>query len=205
MLLALGVLTPFFKYIPKASLAALIITSVITMVEYRIIKKIWKIRKIDLISFFVTFFGCFYEIEVGILCGMAVSLIVLLYPAVWPKIIDERGDHTYSLLKIKGGLSYLGIDHLATRLQDVSFNEPKPTAVVLDFSLITEMDFTVTQGLQMIIEDLENKKIPIHFIGVRNNVRDIMADSGIDISLINQNLETFIENGQVNIDEINPV
>ena len=175
------------------------------MVEYRIIKKIWKVRKIDLVSFFVTFLGCFYEIEVGILCGMSVSLLVLLYPIVWPKITDEKGEHIFSWLKINGGLSFPGIDYLAAKLQDISFQEPKPTAIVLDFSLVTEMDFSVTQGLLMIIEDLENKNIPIHFVRVHDNIRDIIASSGIDLGIINQNLDSLLANGYVNSQDIDPV
>ena len=175
------------------------------MVEYRVIKKIWNVRKIDLLPFFVTFVGCFWEMEYGILCGMIVSLIILLYPVVLPKIIEQQGENTFSLLKIKGGLSFPGLEHLSTKIGDISFQKSKPKIVLLDFSLVTEMDFSVTQGLLMIIEDLENKNIPIHFIRVHDNIRDIMANSGIDLSYITQNLDSLIETGKVNFKELNLV
>ena len=44
VLLALAFLTPYFYYIPKASLAAVICMAVYAMVEYQIIKPIWKTK-----------------------------------------------------------------------------------------------------------------------------------------------------------------
>ena len=42
VLLALVVLMPFCAYIPKATLGAVIITAVIFMIEYHVVKPMWK-------------------------------------------------------------------------------------------------------------------------------------------------------------------
>jgi MFS superfamily sulfate permease-like transporter len=42
ILLALSLLTPYFYFIPKASLAAVIICAVIFMIEYEVVKPMWK-------------------------------------------------------------------------------------------------------------------------------------------------------------------
>lgn len=44
ILLALGLLMPVFYYLPKAVLAAVVITSVMFLVEYQEIKPMWKSR-----------------------------------------------------------------------------------------------------------------------------------------------------------------
>ena len=44
MILALQVLTPMCKYIPKSALAAVIIMAVLQTIDYRVVKKIWKVR-----------------------------------------------------------------------------------------------------------------------------------------------------------------
>lgn len=51
VLLALAVLTPSFHYIPKASLAAIIISAVLTMVDYRSVVVLWRVR--SMFSLFV--------------------------------------------------------------------------------------------------------------------------------------------------------
>lgn len=43
-MLALGLLMPVFYYLPKAVLAAVVITSVMFLVEYEEIKPMWKSR-----------------------------------------------------------------------------------------------------------------------------------------------------------------
>lgn len=44
VLLAVTVLTPYFYYIPKSCLAAVIITAVIFMVEVHLMKLVWRSR-----------------------------------------------------------------------------------------------------------------------------------------------------------------
>ena len=192
VLLALGVLTPFFKYIPKASLAALIITSVVTMIEYHILKNIWTVRRIDLVPLVITFVGCFYDIEIGIMCGIGSALVILLYPVVWPRISQSiRGD--FVVLNIKGNLSYPGVEHLNNEIQAVALAESKPSTILVDFSMVTEIDFTVTQALQTALVDLCNRDIALYFVEVKDKVRCTMINSGIESGIINPNSDVVME------------
>lgn len=52
VLLSLAFLMPAFYYIPKASLAAVIICAVAPMVDFHVVAKIWKIRSKWLLFFF---------------------------------------------------------------------------------------------------------------------------------------------------------
>jgi sodium-independent sulfate anion transporter 11 len=42
VILALSVLTPYFRFIPRAALSAVIISAVIFMIEYEVIKPLWR-------------------------------------------------------------------------------------------------------------------------------------------------------------------
>uniref|UniRef100_A0A2C9KJ79 SLC26A/SulP transporter domain-containing protein n=1 Tax=Biomphalaria glabrata TaxID=6526 RepID=A0A2C9KJ79_BIOGL len=55
VILALCVLTPWFYYIPKSALAAVIISAVIPMVEYHTVIELWRANKFDLVPYFITF------------------------------------------------------------------------------------------------------------------------------------------------------
>lgn len=44
VILSLQFFTPYFKYIPKASLAAVIIAAVVFMVEYNVVKPMWRTK-----------------------------------------------------------------------------------------------------------------------------------------------------------------
>ncbi|XP_068762668.1 sodium-independent sulfate anion transporter-like isoform X1 [Montipora capricornis] len=192
VLLALGVLTPSFKYIPKASLAALIMSSVVTMIEYHILPNIWKVRRLDLIPLAVTFFGCFYDIEIGILTGIGIALCILLYRIVWPQV-SQTNCGNYILLKVQGNLSYPGIEHVSNEIQKASNTDPSPPGIVVDLSVVTSIDFTVTQALLTVLEEMNNKAILVFFFGVQDDVRDMMIRSGIDPGIINQGEQHVVD------------
>ncbi|XP_054461207.1 sodium-independent sulfate anion transporter isoform X2 [Anoplopoma fimbria] len=86
VLLSLAFIMPAFYYIPKASLAAVIICAVAPMVDYRVVAKMWKIRKLDLLPFVVTFLMSFWQVQYGIVGGIAVSGALLLYNTARPQI-----------------------------------------------------------------------------------------------------------------------
>ncbi|KAK0071881.1 hypothetical protein PV325_012229, partial [Microctonus aethiopoides] len=91
IILTLSLLTPYFYFIPKASLAAVIISAVIYMIEYEVVKLMWKSSKKDLIPMFATFFLCLViGVEYGILVGVGINLMFLLYPSVRLKIHVEK-------------------------------------------------------------------------------------------------------------------
>lgn len=75
----------------SASLAAVIICAVIYMIEYEVVKLMWKCSKKDLIPTFVTFLFClFIGVEYGIVVGVAINLMFLLYPSARPSINVEK-------------------------------------------------------------------------------------------------------------------
>lgn len=117
VLLSLALLMPAFYYIPKASLAAVIICAVAPMVDFQVVAKMWKIRSkcllffficsvwlrfqdsfscdigaslcctgLDLLPFTVTFLMSFWQVQYGIIGGVAASGALLLYDVARPQI-----------------------------------------------------------------------------------------------------------------------
>lgn len=61
------------------------------MIEYEVVKLMWKSSKKDLIPMFATFFLCLViGVEYGILVGVGINLMFLLYPSARPKIHVEK-------------------------------------------------------------------------------------------------------------------
>eukprot|EP00076_Gallus_gallus_P031949 XP_024997487.1 sodium-independent sulfate anion transporter isoform X3 [Gallus gallus] len=86
VLLSLAYLTSLFCYIPKAALAAVIISAVVPMFDARIFRTLWRVKRLDLIPLCVTFLLCFWEVQYGIMAGVLVSGILLLYSVARPPI-----------------------------------------------------------------------------------------------------------------------
>lgn len=87
----MSTLTPYFFFIPKASLAAVIICAVIFMIEYEVVKPMWKSNRKDLIPTFATFVLCLViGVELGILVGVCINIVLLLYPSARPSVHVEK-------------------------------------------------------------------------------------------------------------------
>ncbi|XP_061079076.1 sodium-independent sulfate anion transporter-like isoform X2 [Conger conger] len=85
VLLSLAFLMPLFCYVPKAALAAVIICSVAPLADLRVAKEIWKGGGVDLVSFLVTFLVSFWEVQYGIVGGVAVSGAICLFSLIRAK------------------------------------------------------------------------------------------------------------------------
>jgi sulfate transporter 1, high-affinity len=71
VLLTLLVITQLFKYTPNAILGAIIISSVIGLVDYQAAILIWKVDKMDFIACMGAFFGVVLaSVEIGLLIAV---------------------------------------------------------------------------------------------------------------------------------------
>ena len=106
VIVCLAFLMPYCAFIPKATLAAVIMTAVIFSVEHHVVRPMWssKSRKyflflfeyylvfseIDLLPGFVCFFvGLLYELEYGIFTGVGTHLLIVLYNSARPRVRVE--------------------------------------------------------------------------------------------------------------------
>uniref|UniRef100_A0A182MMI7 STAS domain-containing protein n=1 Tax=Anopheles culicifacies TaxID=139723 RepID=A0A182MMI7_9DIPT len=160
-LLALGVLTPYFYYIPRATLAAVLIVAVASMLDLAIVRRLSRrplVSLADLIAWTVCFTVCLFRgVEVGLLCGMAVSLLEPLRHWVWPRADRStvRGPaHTYRRVRPNLGLLYPGVD----RLRTVVLSEARhctPVPIVLDCERVVALDHSAVRSLRELADEVE--------------------------------------------------
>ncbi|KAG9473609.1 hypothetical protein GDO78_004092 [Eleutherodactylus coqui] len=165
VLFSLGYLTPLFFYIPKAALAAVIICAVAPMFDLGICKTLWKVKKMDLLPFLVTFLLSFWEIQYGILAGILVSLIILCFTIARPKVkvIDPNG----VTLMVMSGLSFPAVEYLRDAVSEIAFADSWPQPVVLDFTHVNVLDYTVVMGLRELQHDFQSQGRSLLFSGLQ--------------------------------------
>ena len=106
VLSALSILTPYFQYIPRSSLAAVLIAAVVFMVGYIFIyliyisniclldqidltplKELWRTNKKDFFSWTGSLIMCLIAgVEMGLLFGIVVSMICILLRLGNPRV-----------------------------------------------------------------------------------------------------------------------
>ncbi|XP_045127808.1 sodium-independent sulfate anion transporter-like isoform X7 [Portunus trituberculatus] len=178
VVLALAFLTPYFKYIPKATLSAVIICAVIFMVEYETVRPIWKARQLDQLPLWGTFFTClFWKLEYGILVGVGINLAILLYGIARPKVNistvlrkDESGPH-YVLVEPRSGLFFPSVDHIRGQVTKAGVGQGESSVmVVVDCKHFTGVDYTATKGMKNLCQDFERRHQPLVFTNVTPGV-----------------------------------
>ncbi|XP_065557316.1 sodium-independent sulfate anion transporter-like isoform X3 [Artemia franciscana] len=87
VVLAVAFLTPYFYYITKSSLAAVIIAAVISMIEYHVVLPMWRTNKVDLVPLFTTFIaGLIVGLELAIIIGAVVHILIMSFGNARPRV-----------------------------------------------------------------------------------------------------------------------
>ncbi|CAL8358386.1 unnamed protein product [Boreogadus saida] len=149
VMLSLAFLMPAFCYIPKASLAAVIICAVAPMVDYGVVVELWRVRRRDLLPFSVTFLLSFWGVQYGLLGGVLLSGAMLLHLAARPPL--KVTDHGVLLVELGSGLSFPASEHLSHVLHSHALLASPPRSVVLDFLHVSSIDSTVLSELRALL------------------------------------------------------
>ncbi|KAJ3614515.1 hypothetical protein NHX12_018087 [Muraenolepis orangiensis] len=177
VLLSLAFLMPAFYYIPKASLAAVIICAVAPMVDYRLVANMWRIRKLDLLPFSVTFLLSFWEVQYGIIGGAAVSGVMLLHNVARPTL--KVTDHGVLLVEVGSGLSFPATEHLSQVLHRRALLASPPRSVVLDLCHVNTVDYTVVQELRDLLEQFRLRGASLLFARVQPSVLEVLLTADL--------------------------
>ncbi|XP_045772056.1 sodium-independent sulfate anion transporter-like isoform X1 [Maniola jurtina] len=190
VLLSLSLLTPYFYYIPKASLAAVVICAVIFMIEYEVVKPMWRSRRADLVPAFATFALCLIVgVELGIVAGVLLNVILLLYPSARPQmeaeIITNNTGFSYLLITVGNSLYFPGVEYIrqyVTRAAKKQGGCSMP--VVIDCRYVLGADFTAAKGICALSNTLSSRGQPLVLLSPRTNVASVFTGAGSSVVVV---------------------
>jgi SulP family sulfate permease len=192
-------LTPMFYYLPKAVLAAIIIVSVLKLIDYKEVVRLWNVNKIDFWMLLVTFIGTlFFGIKEGIGVGVSLSLVMVIFRtskphvAVLGRIPDtsffrniNRFDgmeihHEVLILRFDSHLYFANTNYFRERLDDLAIEKGEALKlIILDCECINGLDSTGAAMWNDRIDFYATQGVKIHFTNVKGPVRDAMRKAGI--------------------------
>lgn len=167
------------------------------MVDVRIMKSMWRVNRIDLIPFLITFIGCFYTLEFGLIIGIVVSMFIILYPVVSPKLVVEKKD--IAIVRVHNGLLYPGVEKIINTAETLLSDPSPPIAIIIDMHGVIQIDFTVAAELHELINQTRARHpgIEILVTNVCFSVKRILIMSGLhDIITSPENVNERYEEGQ---------
>ncbi|CAB3224252.1 unnamed protein product, partial [Arctia plantaginis] len=190
VLLALSLLTPYFYFIPKASLAAVVICAVIFMIEYEVVKPMWRSRRADLVPAFATFALCLgVGVELGILAGVAVNVILLLYPSARPQleaeIITSSSGFSYVMVTVGNSLYFPGVEYIRQYIERAAKKQGGCSMpVVIDCRYVLGADFTAAKGICALSSSLAARGQPLVLLAPRAAVASVFSGAGSNVVLV---------------------
>jgi len=94
VILSLVLFTPAFFFIPKAALAAIILMSVVHMIDIPTVRRIANTRTVDLIVWFSSFSMCLlWSLEFGIIVAVGISLLLEVATTKSQSLVRLRRQH----------------------------------------------------------------------------------------------------------------
>lgn len=174
--LAISVMTSVFYFIPKSTLAGLIIAAMISMTELTIFVKLWRNSKRELTVSLITISFClFYGLEFGILIGIAVDAVLLLLSSSKPYVdvsvvSGEKGEVLIVLLSDR--LSYCSADYVWRAILNAARRHDKKSTLIIDGTNLRSIDTTVTFKILSVVKDLEKKSISVVFLNFGSEVKN---------------------------------
>ncbi|XP_033215482.1 sodium-independent sulfate anion transporter-like [Belonocnema kinseyi] len=183
-LLALSFLTPYFYYIPQSTLAAVLISAVVFMIDYKIITMLWKGSRRDAIATICTFtISLIFNVETGLLFGTVLNLIYLLNLSARPKIIvmecqTHLGD-TYLLIKPDIGLYYPAADFLTKKVSELAENHSNhDMPLIIDCQRFKGVDYTAVKGVERLLIEFKEKHRKLWFLNVSPSIKKAIGILG---------------------------
>ena len=199
VMLCLLFLTPLFRYVPGAVLAAMIVVAVIPMITFGEMVKLWHTDRRDLFMLVGTFLVTLgFGVEKGVAISVVFSLILFVYRASNP--------HTAQLGRLPGTRHFMNIERFAEaetcddilvfrfdgplffgnslvfeqRMKDCRKEKGAPLKlVVLDAGAITGIDSSAMDVLEQLVDDFASQQIQFYTAFVRGPVRDVLHRSGL--------------------------
>ncbi|XP_076028630.1 sodium-independent sulfate anion transporter-like isoform X2 [Oratosquilla oratoria] len=185
VIFVLAFLTPAFSYIPKSTLAAVILCAAVSMVDYEILKPLWRTRRLDLVPLSVTFVvSLVWGLEWGIFFGVGVNLALFLYSFSKPdieviKVTAKKcrhGEGAHVLVRPSYGMPFPSCSHFRKKLLKAGLRQGGGTLpVVVDCMGIFTADYSTAKVVKVVVEEFAKRDQPIIFMNLRSSVQKTLC------------------------------
>ncbi|KAL2649372.1 hypothetical protein R1flu_017500 [Riccia fluitans] len=205
---ALLFLTPVFTDIPQCGLAAIVVSAVVGLVDYEEAIFLWQVDKRDLLLWTATFiFTLLTGIEVGVLIGVGLSLVFVIYESANPhtailgrlpgttvyRNIEQYPDaytyHGIVMMRIDAPIYFANISVIKEKLRSCEHYCPSKTSrgveqdrihfVIFEMSPVTYVDSSAVHAIKEIYNDYRARGIQLAICNPNRKVVETLAKGGV--------------------------
>lgn len=186
------VLTPLFKNLAEAALAAIVIGAVWHLIDFRKITDLWNLEKASFWAALLAMLGVLVlGVLEGVLIAIGFSLVALVYRATRPRVavLGKYGERYFDVerhpeAKTEPGVLVVRFDYELYFANAEFFRgevrrlvreaDPRPYAIVVDCEGIADIDVTAAEIMAELQDELTAEGIALLVARVKGPVRDMM-------------------------------
>ena len=197
IILTLLFLTPLFYYLPKTVLSAIIMVAVYNLIDIKYPIELLRSRKTEFLMLITTFILTLsFSITVGIIAGVLLSLIVMIYLSTKPhtavlgripntnqfrninrfKDLEIRKD--VSIIRFDSTMYFANSQFIKDKIFELIKNQSELKLVIINMESVGSIDSSAMNNLSSIKQKLNQIDVDVYFTGLIGPVRDTMNKYG---------------------------
>lgn len=193
VLLALQLFAPLAAYLPRASLAGVLIVTAYTMIDQKEMKRIWRTSWGDSMIMVATLLSTvFLPLEFAVLTGVMISFARYIaktsHPAVHAMLPDEKFEHfayqphkpvcpQLGVLTIEGSLYFGATQHVEEEIRHNLEAHPQQHFLLLRMHRVNHCDISGLHMLEAVVRLYRQQGGDLFMVGVRQPVWEKMEAS----------------------------
>ena len=196
-------LTPLFYYLPKAALAAIIVTSVRRLIDIKEAGRVYELRRADGMALTLTFLlTLLWGLEQGIILGALFSLLSFVRRTAYPDVTElgyveeedaflglrshpeARTYHQVLIVRFDASLYYANVSLLEEWLLSAVAERSDLEWIVIDCRGMNTIDVTAIESLENLVSEYRSRSITVLFTHANLPVRERLkkADREVEFS-----------------------
>ncbi len=201
-------MTQYFYHLPQPVLAAIVMSAVFGLIDFKTLRHSWKVRRSDGIVGLLTFIATLLmapQLANGVLVGVVLTILLFLNRVMQPRteVLGRTRDGTlagaashdlppisenYVVLRFDSSLVFINSAFFEQAVMRAISQFPQAKAVLVIGNGINQIDATGEEKLRALANDLKLAGITLMLSGLKKPVREALARSGLDETLGRENL-----------------
>ena len=192
-------LTGFFRTLPDAVLAAVVLVAVAGLIDIAELRHLWRASRLDFAAAAVALIGVlFMGVLDGVIVAVIASLIMLLARGSWPYVAflgRIPGTNRFSDLarhptnepipgvlafRVQSSLLYYNVNHVLDVVRQRVKSQPGLVCVIGDLSNVPYADIAGARMLRRLCEELSAAKIEFKLVEAHGPVREMLRAEGLE-------------------------
>jgi SulP family sulfate permease len=201
-------LTRYFYHLPQPVLAAIVMSAVFGLIDFKTLRHAWSVRRSDGAVGLLTFVATLLlapQLASGVLVGVVLTVLLFLHGVMQPRseVLGRTRDGTlagaashdlppiseqYLVMRFDASLVFINSAFFEQAVMKAISQFPQARAVLVIGDGINRIDATGEEKLRALAVDLKTGGITLALSSLKKPVRDALARAGLDEAIGRENL-----------------